>query len=310
MMRPMATSIHAGDIGDAWLQAAQALAQAPGRTLVNLAVSITDPLREDLGIREELEKSLVGLARGNGASKPATLHSVHTVANTIFPISMYNPDHPDAAAKFFERAQSVGSLHVGRRNEWGTYFGRLVSYPLPDGSTVNQLERFLDVLAEGKTWADRYEAPLTFPGESTELIGKADDVDAATADALVIGPQDRRVRGNPCLAHLSFTVLDGAVHLTALYRRHHYIARAYGNFLGLARLLNFLARESAREVGGMLVVGTHADLEMGTRAHHRDLLARAADAQGDVHPIEVSTRPLGASWSDLELPSSARAAAP
>ncbi|WP_459548558.1 thymidylate synthase family protein [Nocardia sp. X0981] len=299
----MATSIHAGDIGDAWLQAAQALARARGRTLVNLAVSIADPLREDLGIRRVLEESLADLARGNGVKRPPTLHSVHTVANTIFPISMYNPGHPGAAAEFFDRAQRVGDLHERRRNEWGTYFGRLVSYPRADGSKVNQLEKFLDVLAEGKTWSDRYEAPLTFPGESTELVG-----DALTADALVIGPQDRRIRGNPCLAHLSFTVLDGAIHLTALYRRHHYIARAYGNFLGLARLLNFLARESGREVGAMMIVGTHADLEMGTTAHNRDLLARAAEAQGEVGPIEVSNRGLGASWSDLELPSPARVA--
>ncbi|WP_062980492.1 hypothetical protein [Nocardia anaemiae] len=298
----MATSIHASDVGDAWLQAAQALAQAPRRTLVNLAVSISDPLHEDLGIRRELEASLTRLATGKGGAKAPTLHSVHTVANTIFPISMYNPKHPDAAGKFFERARRVGSLHDGRRNEWGTYFGRLVSYPLPDGSEVNQLERFLAVLAEGKTWSDRYEAPLTIPGESTELTVPTDARPVTTADALVIGPQDRRVRGNPCLAHLSFTVLDGAIHLTALYRRHHYIARAYGNFLGLARLLNFLARESGREVGGMMIVGTHADLEMGTVAATRDLLARAARAQGDVHTIEVSTRRLGASWSDLELP--------
>lgn len=305
MMRPMATFIHAGDIGDAWLQAAQALAEARGRTLVNLAVSIADPLREDLGIRRELEESVAGLARGDRANRLPALHSVHTVANTIFPISMYNPGRPGAAAEFFERAQSVGRLHEGRRNEWGTYFGRLVSYPRADGAKVNQLENFLAVLAEAKTWSDRYEAPLTFPGESTELAA-----DALTADALVIGPQDRRPRGNPCLAHLSFTVLDGAIHLTALYRRHHYIARAYGNFLGLARLLNFLAYESGREVGAMMIVGTHADLEMGTKTHNRDLLTRAAEAQGEVAPIEVANRGLGASWHDLELPTPARAATP
>ncbi|WP_153342008.1 thymidylate synthase family protein [Nocardia aurantia] len=287
----MATHIEARDIGDAWLQAARALVDAPGRTLVNLAVSIADPLHEDLGVRRELEYALAGLAR----DKPADpVYSVHTVANTIFPISLYNPAHEQSAQLFFDRARDTARLHHhGRHNEWGTYFGRLVAYPDPGGGEVNQLERFLAVLAEDRKWADRYEAPLTLPGETVEAI---------CADALVIGPQDRRSRGGPCLAHVSFTVLDGMLHLTALYRRHYYLARAYGNFLGLARLQHFLATESGRDVGGMLVVGTHAQLETGNLAHNKKLLERAGDAQGDIHQIEVSTRRLGASWADLELP--------
>jgi hypothetical protein len=109
--------------------------------------------------------------------------------------------------------------------------------------------------------------------------------------------------GGPCLAHVSLTSVDGYLHLTALYRRHYYLARAYGNFLGLARLLNFLAQESGRQVGQMLVVGTHAQIEPGPSVVVLNALADAAtEAQGTVHPIEVATRPLGASWRDLDLP--------
>lgn len=54
-----------------------------------------------------------------------------------------------------------------------------------------------------------------------------------------MGPEDRRRRGGPFLAHVSLTSVDGSLHLAALHRRHHYLARAYGNFLGLARLRNF-----------------------------------------------------------------------
>jgi hypothetical protein len=90
--------------------------------------------------------------------------------------------------------------------------------------------------------------------------------------------------------------------MTAMYRRHHYLARAYGNFLGLARLLNFLAHESGNEVGEMLVVGTHAEVEELSKNAGIRLLEELRSAKGDVRCIEVKDRPLGSSWKDLDLP--------
>jgi hypothetical protein len=287
----MSIFVDASNIGDAWLQAYQTLLEAHDRQAVNLAINIEQPLREDLGVRRALEQTLAGLA----TSRPrTTVHSVHTVANTIFPISLYRPDQPDAAKRFFERASTVSQLHHRRKHEWGTYIGRLIRYDQADGSSVNQLERFLTLLNGDTNWADIYEAPLTYPGETSGI---------AASDMLLIGPDDRRRMGGPCLAHVSLTSVDGHLHLTALYRRHYYLARAYGNFLGLARLLNFLAHESGREVGQMLVVGSHAEIEPGLPVATLKALMRAAtEAQGGVHSIEVATRPLGASWRDLELP--------
>lgn len=55
----------------------------------------------------------------------------------------------------------------------------------------------------------------------------------------------------------------------------------------------------------MLVVGRHAEIEPGPhRADLTMLLNSATVAQDDVRPIEVAARPLGASWRDLDLPSS------
>lgn len=300
----MSTFVHAKDIGDAWLQAYRELITVPGRHIVNLAVSIDEPLHEDLGVRGALENTLAGLTT---RTRNASWHSVHTVANTIFPISLYRPGRPDAVQRFFERAGQVSRLHHKRKHEWGTYIGRLIQYEGHDGKEINQLEQFLALLNGDTNWADGYEAPLTYPGEvSSAGDGQCEDLEskAATSDLLLIGPDDRRRRGGPCLAHVSLTSVDGSLHLTALYRRHHYLARAYGNFLGLARLLNFLAYESGRKVGKMLVVGTHAEIEPG--AHREDLtmlLNSATVAQGDVRPIEVAARPLGAGWRDLDLPS-------
>lgn len=289
----MSTIITATDIGQAWLRAYRALLAAPRRQLVNLAVDIADPLSEDLGIRSALERNLATL-RDGPAKGP--WQSVHTVANTIFPVSLYTPGQPDSAARFFSHALLADRARHGRRSGWGTYIGRLIDYGMPDGSRVNQLENMLRILRGDRHWADLYEAPLTYPGETT-----ADPhPHPYSGDMPVISPGDRRRRGGPCLAHISITAVDGQLHLTAQYRRHSYVARAYGNFLGLARVLNFLAVESGHEVGSMLVVGTHAELEDGQGGN--SLLSAAEFAQGDVRPIETSNRPLGASWKDLELP--------
>lgn len=296
----MATYVTAGDIGQAWLRAYEALLDAPRHQLINLAVDIADPLTEDLGVRTALERHL---ALMRARSSRGSWQSVHTVANTIFPISLYNPGRADSAARFFANAQMADRARHGRHSGWGTYIGRLIDYQLPGGTRVNQLENMLRVLRGDRNWADLYEAPLTYPTEtSTERA-------ATCVDAPVVGPGDRRRRGAPCLAHISITALDGRLHLTAQYRRHSYVARAYGNFLGLARLLNFLAVESGRQVGGMLVVGTHAEIEEGVIGC-TDLMTSAIGAQSQLRPVEVANRPLGASWKDLELPKDALGAAP
>jgi hypothetical protein len=287
----LATYIDANNIGEAWLQAYRALMSAPGHNLVNLAVNIQDPLVEDLGVRSALEQDLARLR----TTKPSlTWHSVHTVANTIFPISLYHPHLPDAASRFFEQSLAGSRTRRGRNSGWGTYIGRLVAYELSNGDQINQLERMLRLLREERHWADLYEAPLTYPGETS---GVAEPV---STDMHVIGPGDRRRRGGPCLAHLSLTAVDGRLHLTAQYRRHSYVARAYGNFVGLARLLNFLAHESGNELGAIYVIGTHAEIENVPGRY--ELLEAATAAQGQLASIETSSRPLGASWRDLDLP--------
>ena len=65
--------------------------------------------------------------------------------------------------------------------------------------------------------------------------------------------------GFPCLSHVSFTLVGQKIHLTALYRNQDFVSRAYGNFVGLARLGTFIAREVGRELGEVLCVASHAD---------------------------------------------------
>jgi hypothetical protein len=54
----------------------------------------------------------------------------------------------------------------------------------------------------------------------------------------------------------------GLVHLTALYRNHTFLSHAYGNYLGLGRLLAFICAETDTCPGELVSVSTHADAEL------------------------------------------------
>jgi len=290
----MAIFIDEKDIGTAWLAAYEAL-QETGQA-VNLSVAIAHPLHEDVGVRRAIERRLVEL-QAAGTSNFANPQSMHTVANTIFPIGLYRPGRDGAASRFMANVHRNEGLRASSRSRrWGTYIGRLTAYPSQDGSTTNQLELILKTLNAGRKYVDTYEMPIVAPDVDLGSPGHL------TSGAVLHGDVgfDTLKRGGPCLAHISLTSSrDGALSMVALYRAHVYETRAYGNFLGLARLLAFLAAESGRDVGQLLVVTGHAYSAAPGRA---TLLAAACAAAGTVTPIEISARRLGATMRDLDLP--------
>jgi hypothetical protein len=75
---------------------------------------------------------------------------------------------------------------------------------------------------------------------------------------------DRRQRGFPCLVHVDLTLLDGKLSMLAVYRHQYLVTKAYGNLVGLSRLLRFLAQQTGYEVGELSVQATLADDERGT----------------------------------------------
>lgn len=297
----MAVFVDAPDIGSAWLSAFEAL-QSSGNA-VNLSVAITDPLHEDLGVKRAIEARLIDL-RAGGHRDFGAVQSVHTVANTIFPVGLYRPETPGAAARFMANVARSERLRArSRRRGWGTYIGRLTAYPSRDGGTTNQLEQVLKTLNAPRNYQDRYEMPLSVPGHDPQGPEEHGNV---TAGAVLHGDTrcDSHARGGPCLAHLSLTSREGALSMVAVYRRHEYEARAYGNFLGLARLLAFLAAESGRQVGELLVVTGHAVAH--DAPGRRSLLEAAQRSAGTITQVETSARPLGATLRDLDLPGTPR----
>lgn len=256
----MAAMIDERNLSTAWLAALEFLLRGDG-TGTNLMVVIREPVVEDSAIRRTLD-AFIGTR--------ASVFPIATVANTIFPQSLYL-EHLGSKAR-----EHLYAMHAQRRqvmlrhpaSKWGTYFDRLVAWPDPRGE-INQLERTIErlrmQLCRNNPLSSAYELGVSAVGDDdVESEAGSHSPDCGTAELHIHLPgHDRRVRGGPCLSHLSLTLTGGRLHLSALYRNQHFIKRAYGNYLGLSRLLAFLCREVGCPMGEIACLATHADAEVG-----------------------------------------------
>lgn len=243
-----------------WHAAATHLLHSPDRSDMNLVLEISDPT----SVTEEDKRLMlqVDAALKNSAEYDLTLD---TVASTIFPYRMYQRHgRPAMYGKFFnalDRGKKAGT--------WGTYAERMMSHPAKDGlNTINPLNLLVEKLrANGKSrqrFKSAYELNLSDPemdlAPIMDVFGDGGDVPTykAALDA-------KATRNRPCLSHISFKLVEtNQVNLTAIYRSHHYCARALGNLVGLARLLTFIAKESELQIGHLTCISTFATLDANT----------------------------------------------
>ena len=243
-----------------WLATARYLHAQRPREGKNLVLEIPNPLdltEDDRAVMAKVDRAL---AHCNLTLK--------TVAGTIFPVAMYRrygrPGYYDKYKEMLKRGQAA--------NTWGTYAHRMIERPGREpGTTINPLDYLVNKLAHQPQRADgkkvsfvaTYELSVADPEKDLQA-----EVDAS-GDVPTYNPafDMREWLGLPCLSHLSFKrVPKGqgyAVDLTAIYRSHHYCARALGNLLGLAQLLSFVAEESGLQVGTLSCLSTHAELDVG-----------------------------------------------
>lgn len=256
----MATLFHTQErVVPTWLAAARHLNGAPDRQAKNLLLEIKKPLElteADRQVMARVDQAL--LAKGL---------TLRTVAGTIFPIDLYRrfgrPDYYEKYKTMLERGKKKGS--------WGTYAARMIDRPGKEpGDRINPLEMLVQRLSDvgqpqkkdgGEvSYASTYELGVSDPEE--DLAGDAGG-DVPTYNPALDG---LRWLGLPCLSHLSFKrvpVDEGhAVDLTAVYRSHHYCARALGNLIGLGQLLSFVASEAGLAVGTLSCLSTHAELDV------------------------------------------------
>lgn len=237
--------INADTMAQAWLQACVHLRSCPGVMDTTVVLHLADPMlvrAEGDSIAEALDSFLVN----HGG------FSNHTVAETIFPGYEYIHRGVDGVYKVYpEEIYPKIKDHPEMRN-WGAYAYRLLRRRDDDGTTYNPLQRCIEKMKDKQPKRAAYELGLGF---GFDLALYDDDV-------------DRNARmGGPCLSHLSFKFIKGRIELTALYRSHYYIQRAYGNLLGLARLQAFVAEQVGVASGALVCHSTMAVLDHGRGAN-------------------------------------------
>ncbi len=245
---------------------------APTGRKVNVILTITDPTSEGSGsVRATVDNFLT-----SNQCQP-----IEEVAETIFPISLMSHPHlrwhPGLdAAQMTEVLHSESQLYemyldmlelilTADGNHRGTYFSRLISWPGNATGGVNQLRARIAQLRQKKS-----KGIGTFNAMDMDLA--ADSLPASeSADVRglqVYAASDRRTRGFPCLTHIDLTLLDGVVHMAAVYRHQYLVTKAYGNLLGLCRLLRFVCEQSGHAVGELTITATLADCEFKDFGQH------------------------------------------
>lgn len=219
-----------------WLAACEHLALVPGHQDFTVLLHIEEPLLvrpADRQAARTLNKFLVD----HGA------YGTHTVAETIFP--GYEYMRRGAAGVYAYPEAIFSRVKAHDESTWGTYAQRMLN-PRKDykGRTYVPLEACIKKMKDKVPWKAAHELGFF------DLALYEDD-------------QDRtHRRGGPCLSHLSFKVMpEKRLQLTAMYRLHYYVERAYGNLLGLARLQTFVAQEVGLSVGPLVCHSTMATLD-------------------------------------------------
>jgi hypothetical protein len=224
----MAVYLIADSISRGWLAGLAALEAAPGHEIYDLIVEISDPNAEDLRVRQAADDLY-----------PEVDDWTHTVANTIFPSELARtsrtPD--DLYARYLKQLPRL--IRRERRNQHGTYFGRLIAYPGPDGP-VNQVAYVIKTAGEavasgGARWRFLYDMNIHVPG------------------------RPGRIYGFPCLAYINVKLRKDELLITAHYRNHYFVERAYGNYLGIARLQRYIADKSGLRAGPLICISGHAE---------------------------------------------------
>jgi hypothetical protein len=226
--------ITEGSVSNAWLKAIQLASARPRKEASNLIVNIegltnTTDL-EDLAIRHKLDQVL----------EKNDNFSVLTVANTIFPASLWRPNLPrnvlfQRYLKLWPRISKI------RQNRRGTYFQRLISYPQPSESAFNQLEFVISAYTDGTRRRSALQCGILAPN---------------------IDLHATPFQGFPCMQQVAF-MPEGrnGLRISALYPMHYLWARAYGNYFGLIHLGRFMAAEMGLQLTALTCIAFVAKVD-------------------------------------------------
>ena len=259
MIEPV--SIVSDNLSVAWAKALEH-ALLRGSSSAPLSIIMGTPggvIAEDAGIRARLDAALAD--RG--------LSSVDTVANTIFPQSLWNS--AKSRQHLYDRYEAIWP-HVRkcRLNANGVYFQRLIAYPEFSDDRKNQLEHVLVTYTEkGNHRHSAHQAAILYPPKDST---------------------NQQQRGFPCLQQVAFDIpRNDGITVIGFYPKQHMFDKAYGNYLGLCRLGLFMAHELGKELKGLhcfVSHPAHGGKGIG-KVELRELLATIAPPAEQPEPMDA-----------------------
>lgn len=231
---PSGMVIEEKNLSVAWARACSAACKAKGKELRPLVVCITgfddnnDPY-ESMALRNELDREL----RVSTKNKL----SINTVANTIFPMSLWEK-HKDREKLFKDYRKILPKLRKCRHNKNGIYFERMIAYPRMNLDRqdedsgkipINQLDQ---IITHWKNCRSNGRGPKK---RNVQMILVDPHKDLGQLPFSIF----------PCLHQVSFdyNYQTRTICVVGYYPSQYLLERAYGNYLGLARLGKFMAHE-------------------------------------------------------------------
>jgi hypothetical protein len=187
-----------------WLAAVEHLNGCPDQEDFDVFLHVAEPTvlsKPDAAVYNEVDNFLTW----HGAI------SVHTVAETIFPLDEYL--HGGARGVFDDFPPKIRAIQKARDDgNWGSYAYRILRQKDMHGETFNPLEAIVEKIKNYGKYRASFELSRGCPFEDDIPI-----YDPAT--------DRKRLYGGPCLSHLSIKVHEGRVRFNATYRSHYYVRR-------------------------------------------------------------------------------------
>ena len=279
MSEAMYYSHEETNLSVAWARAFSVVSAKHGRELSPFLVSITGcydgMVIEDEGLRYAVDAAL----------DESCYQSVDTVANTIFPESLWRRSGRNRTKLFEQYMESLPDYVAmePRKNRCGLYFARLIAFDL-DPATGDRLPHMPVQLASHKSnqlefiirkWQDGIRRRGLFQA------GVFDPVRDHTGAAR---------QPFPCLQHISLVPDEssGTLCLNAFYATQQLFVKAYGNWLGLARLGSFLAHEMGLRFDRLTCFAGIEKMDRDQRPRSGNLLHRLKDlAQATVRAADA-----------------------
>jgi hypothetical protein len=241
-------SIVESNLSVAWAKAFLTLMNTGGGQVHPAMITIQGidsgkPL-EDQRIRDRLDRELK--IRGESLSG--------TISGTIFPSSMWNPALPNNADVLFQRYKKAWpGISKCPANRNGVYFRRLTAFHPKNaqGEAVNQMEFIINTYHGGNHRKSALQAAILDP----------------TRDHT-----NSRQKGFPCLQQIAFTPLDGGgMSVTGFYATQYQFEKAYGNYLGLHGIGQFMAKQLGLTLTHVICIATVLKLGNPGKGELRDL---------------------------------------